>query len=154
MLVFLFACASDDTLPEVLGDLDLAVANVDTMVDDHVAAVVAATTTEEVAAAEVDYTAAWSSGHAALDAAVDMASQCAMDDTDSTSLDACMTAIDAMDAEIAAHTAAGCATLEDCTAAEATHQATMTGHTDTLRAASTEWNDGTMECAMAGMSGM
>lgn len=154
MLFFLIACASDDTLPDVLDDLDMAVAGVDTVVEDHVSAVTAATTTEEVAATEGDYTTAWTTAHTTLADALDMASQCAMDDADGTSLDASMTAMDAMDAAVTAHTAAGCATLEDCTAAEATHQAEMTGYTDTIRAAGTEWNDGTMECAMAGMSGM
>lgn len=154
MLLLLLACTSTDNLTDVLGDLDAATAAVDTLVADHGSAVAAAATTDDVAAAEESYSAAWPDASAALADALDMASQCAMDDTDSTMLDDCMMAMDGLDAAVAAHTTAGCATVEDCVAAETTHQAEMTGYTDTLRAASTEWNDGTMECAMGGMGGM
>lgn len=153
-MFFLLVACTTDNLPEVLDGVDAAASDIDTLVADHVAAVSAATTTDEVATAESDYAAAWPGKQSALADALDMASQCAMDDTDSTALDGCMTAMDAMDAAITAHTAAGCTTLDDCTAAETTHEAEMTGYTDTLRAAGTGWNDGTMECSMGDMGGM
>lgn len=154
MFFLLLACTADDNLPQVLDDVDAAAADIDTFVADHVAAVGAAADPDAVAALETDYTAAWADKSAALADALDMAGQCAMDDTDTVAMEACMTAMDAMSAEVTAHAAAGCATLDDCTAAETTHQAAMTGYTDTVRAAEADWNDGTMECAMGGMGGM
>ncbi len=154
MIFFLLACTTTDNLPDVLDGVDAAAADIDTLVADHVAAVGAAVDTDAVAALETDYTTAWTEKSAAMADALDMASQCAMDDADGVAMDGCTTAMDAMTAEVTAHAAAGCATLDDCTAAETTHQAAMTGYTDTVRAAETDWNDGTMECAMGGMSGM
>lgn len=154
MFLFLLACTSTDNLPEVLDGVATATADIDTLVASHVDEVTNAATTDEVAAAEVAYADAWTARHAALADALDMAGQCAMDDDDGVVLDGCMSADTAMDDAVATHTAAGCATLDDCTAAEATHQAEMTGHTDTLRGADADWNDGTMECAMGEMSGM
>lgn len=154
MFFLLLACTPTDNLPDVLDGVDAAATDIDALVDAHVVAVNAAADTDAVVALEADYTAAWAAPAAALADALDMASQCAMDDADGVLLEGCMTAMDAMGDEVSTHAAAGCATLDDCTAAETTHQATMTGYTDTVRAAATDWDDGSMECTMGGMSGM
>lgn len=156
MLFFLLACTSTDSLTDVLDDVDAAAAGIDTLVSDHVAAVTAAASLDDVATAESDYAAAWPAQQTAMADAMDMMGKCAMDEDDGVAMDDAMMAMDTMDAEVTAHgtAQAACATVEDCVATETTHQAAMTAETDTIRAGRTGWEDGTMECVMDDMAGM
>lgn len=154
MFFFLVACTPTNNLPEVLDYVDAAAADIDALVEAHAADVAAATTTAEVDAAEATYAAAWADKSMVLGEALAMTDDCAMDDHDRESVDACMMAMDEMDMAVSAHTGTACAVLEDCQGAEGAHQTEMMSYTDSIRAAESEWDDGTMECAMGEMGDM
>lgn len=152
--LLLLACMShDDHLADVLGDVDDALAMVDTMVADHGEVVAGAASVEAVAAEESTFAAGWTQAAADLRAALEMVEGCAMDDEDRAALEDALGAMDGIDAAAATHatTMGACASVEECAAAETQHAATITGYTDQIRADREGWEDGTVECVMDDM---
>lgn len=153
--LLLLACMHhDDHLADVLGDVDDALTMVDAMVADHGEVVASAATVEAVAEEESAFADGWTDAAADLRAALEMVEGCAMDDEDRAALEDALSELDGIDSDAAAHASAmsACASVEACAATETQYAATITAHTDQIRADREGWGDGTVECVMEGMS--
>lgn len=153
-LLLLAACSSGGGDPETtIAAYEETLAALDTLVADHVAAVDAATTREEVDALETAYLADWQDLHAHMDEDMDMLSDCAMDDEDMGMMDEAGMSMDAMDAAVSDHMAdhEAHADVAACQASEDGHATAMAEHMDAMMAHGDHWRDSS-SCEMGGMS--
>lgn len=152
-LLLLAACSSGSGDPEsTIAAYEESLAAMDTLVADHVAAVQAATTVEEVATLEATYQTDWQALHAQMTEDMEMLDGCSMDDEDMGMMDDAMMSVDEMDAAVMDHMAGhdDHTDVATCQSDEEDHAAAMADHLAAMDHGD-DWRD-SASCEMGSMS--
>lgn len=154
VFAFLFACTSGESNTDAaIAAYEEDLAALDELVTEHVSAVAAAASLEDVATLEASYATEWATRYAALEETMTAIEGCEMDDEDMGLMDDAMMTMEEMDTTVADHMAGHDAHTDvaECQSADEAHGEAMGEHMTTMMGHPSHWEDSMMCGDGAGM---